>query len=232
MAVIYLVRHGQASFGSEDYDKLSELGKEQALVLGKAISGRLNAPEKVVVGGMFRHQQTHELVMSGWPSATAGRVNDSGWNEYDHQEILAVFDHRLRSAASTKAYLASLENPKKAFAKIFADATARWQSDAFKEEYSESWQSFKGRVLASLKSLAGGLEDNDTAMVFTSGGAISVVTQHLLGLDEEKLLNINWTLANCGITKLVKTNSSMFIATLNDHSHFEGANNKHLITYK
>ena len=28
MPVIYLIRHGQASFGKEDYDQLSEMGWE------------------------------------------------------------------------------------------------------------------------------------------------------------------------------------------------------------
>ena len=35
MGTLYLVRHGQASFGAEDYDQLSELGRRQSVRLGQ-----------------------------------------------------------------------------------------------------------------------------------------------------------------------------------------------------
>jgi broad specificity phosphatase PhoE len=38
MPAIYLVRHGQASFGSENYDVLSPTGQLQASIVGKARS--------------------------------------------------------------------------------------------------------------------------------------------------------------------------------------------------
>ena len=34
MSVLYLVRHGQASFGRENYDRLSKRGVEQARIVG------------------------------------------------------------------------------------------------------------------------------------------------------------------------------------------------------
>jgi broad specificity phosphatase PhoE len=38
MASIYLIRHGQASFGSANYDQLSTLGQRQADVTGEFLS--------------------------------------------------------------------------------------------------------------------------------------------------------------------------------------------------
>ena len=35
MGMLYLVRHGQASFGAADYDQLSELGARQCEALGR-----------------------------------------------------------------------------------------------------------------------------------------------------------------------------------------------------
>ena len=34
MGAIYLVRHGQAAFGTDDYDRLTEIGYTQAHLLG------------------------------------------------------------------------------------------------------------------------------------------------------------------------------------------------------
>ena len=41
MSRILLVRHGQASFGADDYDDLSPTGHEQSRVLGAALSATL-----------------------------------------------------------------------------------------------------------------------------------------------------------------------------------------------
>ncbi len=40
MAAIYLIRHGQASFGSTDYDKLSDKGHKQSIMELIAVNRR------------------------------------------------------------------------------------------------------------------------------------------------------------------------------------------------
>ncbi|EPM78754.1 hypothetical protein A249_34210, partial [Pseudomonas syringae pv. actinidiae ICMP 18804] len=39
MGSIYLIRHGQASFGADDYDVLSPVGIRQSRVLGAHLAG-------------------------------------------------------------------------------------------------------------------------------------------------------------------------------------------------
>ena len=58
MTAIYLIRHGQASFGKAEYDCLSELGQKQATHLGASLKARAILFDKVIIGGMQRHQQT------------------------------------------------------------------------------------------------------------------------------------------------------------------------------
>jgi len=55
MAVIRLIRHGQASFGRKDYDNLSEIGKRQSTVLGESLKDRAGEVDLVVCGAMKRH---------------------------------------------------------------------------------------------------------------------------------------------------------------------------------
>ena len=50
---IVLVRHGQASFGADDYDRLSALGTEQARLLGQWWA-RLGAAPGTVMRGSLR----------------------------------------------------------------------------------------------------------------------------------------------------------------------------------
>ena len=40
MGTLYLVRHGQASFGAADYDQLSELGRRQSVRLGEYFANK------------------------------------------------------------------------------------------------------------------------------------------------------------------------------------------------
>jgi len=83
-------------------------------------------------------------------------------------------------------------------------------------------------VLASLYSLANGLESGDSALVFTSGGAISVAIQHLLELDDEALITFNRGLVNTSVTRLLVNTGRLRLATLNEHLHLSGD----LLTYR
>ena len=60
MGAVYLVRHGQASFGKADYDALSETGFEQARVLGESLRARLPRPDALFTGSLRRHRETAE----------------------------------------------------------------------------------------------------------------------------------------------------------------------------
>ena len=48
MSQVLLVRHGQASWGSDDYDVLSDLGERQSRMLGEALAARGVVPDLVV----------------------------------------------------------------------------------------------------------------------------------------------------------------------------------------
>lgn len=230
MASIYLVRHGQASFGAEDYDALSELGMAQARQLGKVLFERIGTPDIVLSGTMLRHQQTRDLALASGHIQSASETQ-SLWNEYDHQAVLAAFEPRLKTAAGTRELLAQSDNPKTQFAGLFAQAMARWQSGQY-QDYPESWQAFKSRVKTASTSLLATLKQHQVAVVFTSGGPISIIAQQLLGLSDDKILSLNWTLTNCGLSKIVKTPNRVILATLNEHSHFEKSDLRHMITYK
>ena len=63
MATIFLIRHGQAQFGMEEYDALSPTGIEQAKILGKSFVERKIFPNKIISGAMKRHQQTMDYCL-------------------------------------------------------------------------------------------------------------------------------------------------------------------------
>ena len=95
MSLLLLVRHGQASWGSDDYDRLSPLGEEQSRLLGAALAARGVRPDVVLRGSLLRHRQTADAAVSGagWSSVVE---EDAGWDEFDHLGTLdgsAPFEH-------------------------------------------------------------------------------------------------------------------------------------------
>lgn len=222
MSAIYLIRHGQASFGAADYDALSPLGERQSAILGEALLRRIAPPQIIICGGMKRHAQT------AWQCLTAMGLDprweiDAGWDEYDHNDVLGVYDARYRRQSGIAAEIAAQDDPRVAFQKLFSAAVARWTDGSHDQSYSESWPAFCNRVEQALQRIQQRLESSQTALVFTSGGAISVVCRQLLGLSDEHALRINWTLANASVSKLIVGRSGLHLSSFNEHAHLEQA---------
>ncbi|RKH62885.1 histidine phosphatase family protein [Corallococcus llansteffanensis] len=230
MGVIYLVRHGQASFGAADYDKLSELGVEQARVLGESLRSRLPRVDVVVTGTMLRHRETAAACLQALGVEVEPR-RMAGFDEFDHEEVVVRHMPRYADAGVLREELATTRDPRRAFQELFTQAVARWVQGGHDGEYKESWAGFKARCLEAMNALVATLGPSKTALVFTSGGPITAVSQELLGIPDEHAFRTNWTLANCGMTKVLYSERGRYLSTLNEHGHFEGEH-RALITYR
>ena len=58
MPEIYFIRHGQASFGSENYDNLSNLGKRQSKIVGSYFKKIDLTFDRIISGTLNRQLQT------------------------------------------------------------------------------------------------------------------------------------------------------------------------------
>src|SRR5690554_4926202 len=118
MATIYLVRHGQASFGKENYDQLSPRGWEQGKILGRWLADKVE-PGAIFGGNLQRHRETVEAIATGYGSALPGMQVLEGLNEFDHLQVV----ERLRPEWADKQVmardLASFPKPAKAFQQAF-----------------------------------------------------------------------------------------------------------------
>lgn len=230
MGAIYLIRHGQASFGKADYDQLSPVGLEQARVLGTALKARV-VPDAVFRGSMRRHEQTAEACLEAMGLSTVPLI-DEGFNEYDHEEILVRYKPLYANKLLMKADLAKTLNPRKTFQAVLTEALERWMAGG-ENDYRESWAEFQTRCWGALQAAIDAAGPRRNLLVFTSGGVISVIAQRLLSLSDAATLKLQWTLANAAVTKVLYGSESgrLHLSTLNEHAHFEGANAA-LITYR
>jgi len=230
MGALYLVRHGQASFGSQNYDELSALGHKQGHAVGQALKARGVSPEVVVSGTMQRHQDTARAALSAMALDVQMQVH-AGVNEFDHENVIEVAQPRYADKALMMSEMAASGDPRRAFQTFFQDAVSRWVGGNHDAEYAEPWSVFKLRSVSALEDLVKLTPAKGQAVVFTSGGFISVICAHLLGLHDTQAFTINWTLANAGITKILVGRDGLHLVSINEHAHVEGANPS-LLSYR
>jgi len=242
MTQIYLVRHGQASFGSQNYDQLSELGRQQARHLGQWWAQRDLSVNRIVTGSMERHRQTAQECVAALLAQPLNEINssqwqqDAGFNEYNHHEVLARHYPAFDDPAATKAFLLATPDGKQRFQQIFTEALARWMSGACDSDYSETWQAFRQRCIAALQKQIALQDGARNIVIFTSGGTISALCQHVIGFPDSRFAEFNWSFVNSGVSRLsvptheLNTGSCNFMY-LNNFSHLEVLNQAQLITY-
>ncbi len=232
MSALYLVRHAQASCAAEDYDRLSDLGVEQARVLGAALRRRLPALDAVFTGTLRRHRETAETCLAAMGEPGPPARARPGLDEVDHHELLLRLDPRYADRSALAAdVLARGGDPGRALQAIFAGALERWLGGAHDGDYAVSWRAFRRRVDAALDEILRALEPSATAVAFTSGGPITAICVSLLGVPDREAPRIARTLVNAGVTKVLHGAAGTRLSTLNDHAHFEGER-RSLITYR
>ncbi len=227
MSVIYLVRHGQASMFSADYDQLTPLGEEQATLLGVALNNRNFTPSTMVTGSLKRHLQTKD----GYHAAQSFKLESqlvATWNEYDHKELLVRHNPTFTDFEAIGAHIIKSEVPLKELQKILNGALRDWIED--KHSYTITWQQFKENVWNALNILASSLQQGQDAIVFTSGGPISAVMMQLLNLDNQAFFDLQQRIVNTSVTKVIVGRKGLSLSTFNDYSHLE--HNKSLVTYR
>ena len=221
MALITLIRHGQASFGAANYDQLSALGYVQAKHLGTLFAQQQQQFDQVWMGAMARHRQTAESCLDAAGLALNPTVHVD-LNEFDHEQVLMKLDsNRFPDKHALMQAIAASEHPKKTLGKLFGDAMQRWQSGEYDVDYTETWQQFQARSLNALHEIVTQSPDQHS-VVFSSGGVISAIVQHLMGLNDDATFQLNWALVNCGITQIRSDGGSHSILSINEHNHFRG----------
>jgi broad specificity phosphatase PhoE len=210
VGVILLVRHGQASFGSPDYDVLSPLGERQVRCLGDALAKRGVQPASVVSGSMRRQRDSGVALaeQAGWdlePSV------DTGWNEFDHRGLAADpgAGHEPRGRG---AYQDALEAGMRRWAGAGGAPPAG-------ENIGETFADFTARTESALRAVASAQPRGTTTLVATSGGVIAWLAAALLGAGVEQWVRLNRVCVNTGVTTLVTGQQGISLVSFNDHSH-------------
>ncbi|MBS0659530.1 MAG: histidine phosphatase family protein [Verrucomicrobia bacterium] len=234
MGEIHLVRHGQASFDSAEYDELSPLGHEQARLLGAWWRDQGPVPDRVLHGGMRRHRQTAVGFLEGMGLGhrAAEALVDESLNEFDHVEVVSRLQPDLTDHHAIARFIAAAPDPAITFHRLFSEGVARWTSRRFDAEYREPWPAFRERCQAALTRAIEATPSGSVTMVFTSGGPISVLLHGVLGMGEENLFDRSLLHANTGLTRLELLDGRLVPGAINETAHLVAAGREDLLTYR
>jgi broad specificity phosphatase PhoE len=213
MGSVHLIRHGQASFGSDDYDQLSPVGMQQSTALGTSWEASGWAPAAAVAGSMKRHAQTAIAAIDACGQGDGYDIDD-GWNEYDHLAIANAHD----PAAQTK--------DAKEFQRHLNAALDAWI--AGEGEHAETYRHFVDRVMTSFGKVVADAGPGQSIAVFTSGGPIAIVASHLLTGDASAFQRINDVMLNAAVTTVIVGSTGPRLLALNESTHLP----RDLITYR
>lgn len=215
MPTILLIRHGHASYGTGDYDRLSPRGCEQARTTADELTRRGLTVVRVLSGSLRRQQDTAA------PAAAALALPvsvDPRFNEYDMDQILAAHGATgvRTSVAPGGEQVSSAE-----FQRLLERGMISWIKAGDGSPCAESWPRFDARVTAALSDLASSLRSGSTGVVFTSAGVIAALCRGILRLPAEAVIPLNRVSVNAGITKLACGRSGISFVSFNEHAHLE-----------
>ncbi|MFV8835253.1 histidine phosphatase family protein [Aquisalimonas sp.] len=203
MTELLLVRHGQAGFGTDNYDQLSALGAEQAAATGEHLRDIGSAPALTVSGDMVRQRDTAAIANRAQGIAPPPRIHPE-FNEYDAGGIFEAFLDTVAAAdAEVAAQRHTLHTDRRLFQRAFEGVMLEWLHDPESERRDvESWTRFRDRVVAGANTLIRDASPGETITLYTSGGVIAVLVGHALGLDADRTIALNWRVYNASVTRL------------------------------
>jgi broad specificity phosphatase PhoE len=213
--LICLVRHGQASFGAEDYDALSDLGRAQAVAVGRELARRDLRDPHLISGTLTRQRDTARLIAETARFSQPLR-QDPRWNEYDHLALLARY-------APSASHTHSVQD-------VLDRALLAWMAEPGAAD-GTTWDSFAEGAAATQAELSATLGRGRDAVVVTSGGLLAALCGTLLSLPPEGVVALNRVTVNASITTLAVGRSGTSLLTFNDHAHFAG-HQRRLLTYR
>lgn len=219
MGVLLLLRHGQASLGTADYDRLSGLGRHQADAAGERLAHADPEIDRIVCGTLTRQRDTALAVLERLGRGPGDLAVDERLDEYDHVRVLAAH------STATTFEGATTPEANRQIQSVLEDAIDRW-ADA-EDGYPERHDDFGSRVLDVVSELAA---QPGTTLAVTSGGVIALACTHLLGLPTRRWGAIARVVVNGSITKILSGRSGTNLLTFNDHAHLESV--RSLITYR
>ena len=221
MGNLYLVRHGQASFGAVDYDNLSALGIQQSIRLGEYFAQKGLQFDAVITGSLRRHAQTWAGIAKGaalehdplvWP----------GLNEYDSEAVIqAIHPQPLPKLDTPEVYRHHF--------RLLRDGLRQWMNGVVSPKGMPTYTEFVHGVSSALDHVRQNCSGN--VLMVSSGGPISTAVGHLLSTTPETTIELNLRIRNSSVTEFDFNPKRHALVTYNTLPHLDDPQYASWITY-
>ena len=221
MGTLYLVRHGQASFGAENYDELSSLGQQQSLRLGEYFKYKGIAFDAALTGTLTRQVQTFAGICKGMGTELQA-LQWPGLNEYDSEAVIgAIHPHKLAKPTNPEIYRQHF--------RLLKDGLRQWMAGVVSPKGMPSYNDFVAGVNDALEHVKNNFSGN--VLLVSSGGPISTAVGQVLGTSPEATIELNLRIRNCSVTEFAFTPKRHMLVTYNTLPHLDAPEHSSWITY-
>ena len=222
MGTLYMVRHGQASFGADDYDNLSELGHRQSVRLGEWFAHKGVRFDGMIAGTLKRHKQTLAGILEGMQLA-GEHLSWDGLNEYDSEAVIAtVHEGKLEKPTSPEMYRHHF--------RLLRDGLAKWMAGDAQPRGMPTYEGFVEGVSSALDHVRHNHYGQNVLMV-SSGGPISTAVGHVLGTAPETTIELNLRIRNTSVTEFAFNPKRVMLVMYNAIPHLDAPELAEWITY-
>jgi broad specificity phosphatase PhoE len=224
MGTLYLVRHGQASFGADDYDQLSTLGQQQSVRLGNYFRSKGLTFDAVLTGTLRRQQQTYAGICEGMGTdiKAATPLALSGLNEYDSLAVIeTVHPYKLEKPDTPELYRHHF--------RLLRDGLTQWMNGVVSPKGMPDYRDFLKGVTSTLDHVR--LNCTGNVLLISSGGPISTAVGHVLGTTPETTIELNMRIRNSAVTEFNFNPKRHTLLTFNTLPHLDSPEHAHWQTY-
>jgi broad specificity phosphatase PhoE len=233
---IYLIRHGQASFGADDYDVLSPTGIRQAEIVGAHLAQLCVNFDRCLSGDLRRQQHTAQTAMDQLKAAGQSAPEleiDSAFNEFDADAVIrALLPAMLPDEPEALHVLRNAAQNRAEFQRLFALIIQRWLSGNYDPAGLQSWLGFLDQVQSGLHRVLDAANGKDRIAIFTSGGTITALLHLITQMPAAQAFELNWQIVNTSIHQLKFRGREVALASFNNHAHLQLMQAPELITYR
>src|ERR1700735_4014545 len=231
MSRLFLVRHAQASFLEQTYDKLSALGEMQSKALGEFWARHKVAFERVCSGPCIRQKDTATIVAAAYRTANIAFPQSLIVPEFDEYQGEAVLEGSLPALLESDREVFTLHDAfqashdphsrRRTFQKLFEAVIGKWVAGEIPSNGVEPWRDFTSRVNTGLKKFLGGGAQSERLAIFTSGGPIGLAVQRALDLTAQNALRVSWMAQNCSFSEFLYSNDRFTMSSFNSVPHLD-----------
>jgi broad specificity phosphatase PhoE len=223
MSTVFLVRHAQASFATENYDRVSDLGRQQSRWLGEYFAARGLAFRRVLAGTLVRQRDTARDIVEAMGRDAGTIETHAGLDEYPGEALYHAYtggrDPRAHQVSDYRDYW-----------RTFRAAMAAWAADEL-TGVPESWGAFGARVHEALQAAVKEAGRDEAILVVSSGGAIGRAVADVVDSPAKVAIELNLQFRNSAFCELIAGAGALRLLSFNAIPHLEAPERRRAITW-